>query len=110
MILHIPHSSKTIKEGYRDLYQLDDVDLQQELILMVDAYTDELYQSGKATRVLFEFPRLLVDVERFPDDKDEPMSKKGMGMIYSHTAFGLPLSSLINDYGFKMLVRDGTCT
>ena len=41
--------------------------------------------------VRFSVSRLLVDVERFPDDAVETMSKKGMGLIYTRTAHGLNL-------------------
>lgn len=88
MILHIPHSQTDIDATYRDLFVLDDAELQRESILMADAYTDELFEFDEATKVTFPYSRLLVDVERFPNDDEEPMSQVGMGMIYTHTAYG----------------------
>jgi N-formylglutamate deformylase len=35
--------------------------------------------------------RLVVDPERFPDDRQEPMASRGMGAVYTHTSRGLPL-------------------
>lgn len=91
MILHIPHSSTAIPDELREPIVLTDVQLANELRIMTDWYTDELYTHSDATIIRFPLSRLLVDVERFSDDSQEPMSKKGMGMIYQSTASGEPL-------------------
>jgi len=91
MILHIPHSSSVIPENLRDQIVLSDGQLAAELTLMADAFTDELFTLPEATILRFPISRLLVDVERFRDDAEEPMSKKGMGMIYTLTANGKKL-------------------
>ncbi len=91
MILHIPHSSTTIPDALREQFVLSDDELTAESVLMTDAFTDELFAVPAATEVRFSFSRLLVDVERFPDDSEEPMSKVGMGAIYTRTANGRPL-------------------
>ena len=76
---------------------LSDAELRTELLRMTDAFTDELFEYPDVATVSFtatvSFPmsRLLVDVERFPNDTDEPMSRVGMGMVYTHTAHGQPL-------------------
>ena len=88
MILHIPHSSDVIPENLRDQFVLSDDDLRTELLRITDAYTDELFIFTEVSIVRFPISRLLVDVERFPNDAEEPMSKKGMGMIYALTADG----------------------
>lgn len=91
MILHIPHASLTIPEELRHQFVLTVAELEAEQLLLTDRYTDELFSLPGAGVVLFPVSRLLVDVERFPDDEQEPMSKKGMGMIYTHTAHGQKL-------------------
>jgi N-formylglutamate amidohydrolase len=58
---------------------------------MTDAFTSELFTYPKATTMRFPISRLLVDVERFPDDIGEPMSKVDMGIIYTRTAHGKTL-------------------
>lgn len=91
MILHVPHSSRLIPDEYRDQFVLSDKDLSAELTLMTDAFTDELFELPDATMMRHPVSRLLVDPERFPDDALEPMSKVGMGRIYTLTADGRQL-------------------
>lgn len=91
MILHVPHSSDCIPKEMRDQFVISDEEICAELRLLTDAYTDELFFLEDASVVKFPISRLLVDVERYPDDADEPMSKVGMGMIYTRTVSGKAL-------------------
>lgn len=104
MILHIPHSSDVIPENLRDQFVLSNDDLAAELVLMTDAFTDELFALPEATILRFPISRLLVDVERFPDDAEEPMSKVGMGMIYTLTASGKKLKRTLQPQETRSLV------
>jgi N-formylglutamate deformylase len=88
MILHVPHSSYSIPADVRDQFVLSDGELSAELLLMTDAFVDELFSWPAATVVKFPWSRLVVDVERFPEDADEPMSRMGMGIVYTRTAAG----------------------
>jgi hypothetical protein len=45
MLFHIPHASKFIPNRERTAIVLDNIQLSAELILMTDAYTDELFGS-----------------------------------------------------------------
>ena len=63
---------------------------------MTDAFTDELFSAPGARVVRFPMARLCVDVERFPEDAEEPMSKVGMGMIYTRTAHGKKLRRVLD--------------
>lgn len=60
---------------------------------MTDASTDDLFAPTpfEAAGVVFPVSRLICDVERFPDDADEPMASRGMGAIYVRTTDGRPL-------------------
>jgi N-formylglutamate amidohydrolase len=67
---------------------LDDAALNNELLRMTDAYTDELFPITpvEAGRVIFHLSRLVCDVERFPSDDNEPMAARGMGVTYTRTS------------------------
>ena len=105
MILHIPHSSCIIPDNFRDQIVLSDKELLAELLLMTDAFTDELFALPEATILQFPISRLLVDVERFSDDTKEPMSSVGMGMIYNRTAYGNALKRELQTHERQSLVQ-----
>jgi N-formylglutamate amidohydrolase len=91
IVLHIPHSSVLVPPDVAFL--LSTSELADELVRMTDRYTDELFALAPdvATAVVYPVSRLVVDPERFPDDADEPMSRKGMGAVYTRTSDGRPL-------------------
>ena len=94
VLLHIPHASQQIPGEWKSLFLLSDEQLNQELVTMTDAFTDELFDlGGRADRLEFAVSRLLVDPERFPVDADEPMAAKGMGAVYVKTHDCRPLKS-----------------
>ena len=106
MILHIPHSSTIIPTELRNQIVLSEEELANELLLMTDAFTDELFNSPDVTSAIrFPISRILVDVERFSDNTLEPMSKVGMGMIYTHTADGKTLKRALLPQETKNLHR-----
>ena len=90
LILHIPHSSTDIPHCVRPTLLLSDEQLQSELLRITDAYTDELFNADSlgATTVRHAVSRLVVDPERFEDDSQEPMSRVGMGVIYTRSIDG----------------------
>ena len=89
-ILHIPHSSRVIPPTARTSMLLSDEQLDRELLRMTDSFTEELFQvdTSLATPVVFPVSRLVVDPERFVDDADEPMARRGMGAVYTRTSHG----------------------
>ena len=110
-IFHIPHSSTLIPNELRGQFLLSNDDLQKEIDRMTDWYTSELFsKASEDFGFALEFPlsRLVVDPERFDNDKEEPMSSVGMGVIYSNTSSGEQLrdaSSLTKENRAFLLER-----
>lgn len=93
VVLHIPHASLVVPSDVAADLLLKPEELEHELLVMTDRYTDELFRlpSTLATTVAFPVSRLIVDPERFTDDARERMAQKGMGVVYTSTASGQPL-------------------
>jgi N-formylglutamate deformylase len=90
MVLHIPHASPVIPPEVLCTFQISDEELQWELSRLTDAFTDELFVGAlpSARAIIHPVSRFVVDPERFADDDQEPMAKKGMGAVYTHTTQG----------------------
>ena len=81
LLLHVPHDSTAVPPETAADFLLSADELRQELLCLTDWHTAALYASDAepADIVRAEVSRLVVDVERFPDDRDEPCAKVGMG-------------------------------
>ena len=86
LVVNIPHSSTFIPEKFRDTFLVDY--LADELRIMTDWYTNNLFSHRYAKEVVADVSRLVVDMERFWDDDEESLSKIGMGAVYSRTSRG----------------------
>lgn len=90
VILHVPHSAREIPDGVRAQIVLDDSALERELDHIVDAHTAELAEEAARRahlmpwRFVNRLSRLVVDPERFPDEREE-MLAVGMGAVYTQT-------------------------
>jgi N-formylglutamate deformylase len=107
LIANIPHSSTSIPNHIRTSLLLNDDELHQELLRMTDRYTDELFSrvtTVGGTCLVYGVSRLVVDPERFEDDAEENMSKKGMGVIYTKTSDGQPLRNSVTNMERKQLL------
>jgi N-formylglutamate amidohydrolase len=93
VILHVPHASRSIPADVRADILLDDEDLSRELLLMTDSHTDVIAESASALaavrpwQFVNDLSRLVIDPERFPDEREE-MLAVGMGAVYTSTAHG----------------------
>ncbi len=103
MIIHIPHASGHIPDAVRKPFVLDDAALADEQLRLTDEYTDELFDLPQARTICFPLSRLAVDVERFPDDEQEPMSRVGMGRFYMKTADGRALRRALTAEEYRLL-------
>ncbi|MFE7481043.1 N-formylglutamate amidohydrolase [Streptomyces sp. NPDC012600] len=93
VLLHVPHGSRTLPGEVRDGIVLDDRALERELDHITDSHTAELAAraadaagcaAARPWRFVNTLSRLVVDPERFPDDREE-MRAVGMGAVYTHT-------------------------
>ena len=100
LILHIPHASTTIPlyNGYVNLTLL-----QQEINLLTDWHTDQLFVYPGSERVVASFSRVFCDVERFRNDAEEPMASKGMSLTYTHTDSGHLLRNVSDELRLQIV-------
>lgn len=100
IVVHVPHASRVIPEEARKDILLDDRELAAELLVMTDAWTDELVDLAEhydALSLVVPVSRLVCDVERFRDDTQEQMSQIGMGAVYSRTSDGRHLRQVTSE-------------
>lgn len=96
VILHVPHSARETPAEVRAGIVPKGAALERELDHIVDAHTAELAaQAAGASRVtpwrfVNRLSRLVVDPERFPDEREE-MLAVGMGAVYTRTTRRAPL-------------------
>ncbi|MFO7777388.1 MAG: N-formylglutamate amidohydrolase [Nitriliruptoraceae bacterium] len=85
VLVHVPHAGTELPNPVREAMLLDDAALATELRLLTDHRTDLLAAgTGRAgaTRVVNRISRLVVDPERFPDEREE-LAAQGMGAVYT---------------------------
>ncbi|MEV4330968.1 N-formylglutamate amidohydrolase [Streptomyces sp. NPDC049597] len=90
VLLHVPHSSRAIPGNIRRGIVLDDGALEKELDHITDSHTAEIAAVAAAAcettpwRFVNQLSRLVIDPERFPDEREE-MLAVGMGAVYMRT-------------------------
>ncbi|MFJ1735594.1 N-formylglutamate amidohydrolase [Streptomyces sp. NPDC088254] len=96
VILHVPHSARAIPLEVRAGIVLDDGALERELDHITDAHTAKIAELAARSarlapwRFVNRLSRLVVDPERFPDEREEMLSV-GMGAVYTRTTHGRAL-------------------
>lgn len=94
MVVHVPHGSKHVPPRFLNDFAIDDAELATELRVMTDHFTAHLAHATPSlggTTLVNRVARLVMDPERFRDDRDEPMAAKGMGAVYLLGHDGSPL-------------------
>eukprot|EP01048_Picozoa_sp_COSAG05_P005633 COSAG05_NODE_340_length_11109_cov_150.755041_8_plen_318_part_00 len=115
LLLHVPHASTHVPADALQDFVVTPAELRAEQLRMVDWHTDELYLGGATTAAAAAHPgcgpavvpvgrkalalvarvsRVVVDVERFSDDEQEPSAQFGMGATYVATTEGGVLRKL----------------
>ncbi|WP_051844553.1 N-formylglutamate amidohydrolase [Streptomyces globisporus] len=96
VLLHVPHSSREVPAEVRAGMLLGDEELDRELDHITDSHTAEIAAVAAAAagaapwRFVNGLSRLVVDPERFPDEREE-MLAVGMGAVYTRTTHRAPL-------------------
>ncbi|WP_200302773.1 N-formylglutamate amidohydrolase [Streptomyces adelaidensis] len=102
VILHVPHGSREIPASVRAGILLDDAALERELDHITDAHTDRIAETAAVRSAVRPWTfvnrlsRLVVDPERFPDEREE-MLAAGMGAVYTRTTHRRPLRPAAHD-------------
>ncbi|SEP64045.1 N-formylglutamate amidohydrolase [Streptomyces sp. yr375] len=102
VILHVPHAAREIPAQVRQGIVLDDTALERELDHITDSHTARLAEDAARRtaltpwRFVNRLSRLVVDPERFPDEREE-MRAVGMGAVYTRTTHGEPLRPVQTD-------------
>jgi len=107
LLLHLPHDATAIPPDAQADFLLSAEELRAESLRLTDAHTAALYAEGLPPEDFLraEVSRLVVDVERFADDAQEPCAKVGMGATYVRTADGRPLRALSPERRAELMAR-----
>ena len=107
LCVHLPHDSTVIPPETAGDFLLSADELRAEVLRLTDWHTADLYagELDPTDIVRADVSRLVVDVERFADDRDEPCAKVGMGATYVRTCDGRPLRNLGAERRAALLAR-----
>ena len=107
LLVHLPHDATAIPPDAQADFLLSAEELRAECLRLTDRHTAALYADGLAPIdcLRAEVSRLVVDVERFADDAQEPCAQVGMGATYVRTADGRPLRTLTPERRAELMAR-----
>lgn len=102
VLIHAPHGGKQIPDIAYGSLIIDEAEIRAELLAMTDSHTGQMaldisahalaYGNNKKVSAIFRNlnSRLVVDPERFPDEREE-MNSVGMGAVYTHGSRRQPI-------------------
>ncbi|MBT1161754.1 N-formylglutamate amidohydrolase [Bifidobacterium sp. SO1] len=94
MLIHVPHAGQQLPDTITPDRFADPTAVDHLYRNIRDMHADtigsELADRLDASMMLNHMSRIWVDVERYPDDREE-MNRVGMGVIYTHDMNGRPL-------------------
>jgi N-formylglutamate amidohydrolase len=107
ILVHLPHDSTVIPPADHADFLISASDLCLEQLRLTDWHTAALYAEGVPADsiVRAEVSRLVVDVERFADDRLERCAALGMGATYVRTCDGRPLRTLSPERRAELMAR-----
>lgn len=93
LVVHVPHATLFIPSHCRAQFGVSDEQLAAEAQASADLHTDMLARQAwpGATIIEASVSRVVLDVERYPDDAAEEMATRGRGMIYMRAHDGSDL-------------------
>ena len=96
IVCSVPHSGTDVPGDFIRDFVLSEEELRFEVNYMADSYTDSLYSELLyiSSFIKSTISRIVVDIERFENEIDEPMSKVGMSAFYTQTSKGGALRSI----------------
>lgn len=107
VVLHLPHVSTVVPPGVRDQFLLGDDALAAEMDRLTDHCALELFLDDDcfSPNIRATVSRVVVDMERFVDDAQEPAARHGFGAIYTKTTTGEQLRRHLNPGECEALLR-----
>lgn len=81
LLVSIPHASPRIPEEVADVIALSE----QELMEYTDLYTDQIFDIDRVYKVQADFSRVIVDVNRAPDDISKEYERAAEGVTVHTT-------------------------
>ena len=105
IILHIPHASLCLPPDFWRDITVDKEIVERELRFIADYKVDELVKNIDSHKIIAKYSRLYCDVERFRSDEDEPMTKLGMGAIYTHLSDGTQYRKIRSSRREEILIK-----
>lgn len=90
VIINIPHASIFVGNDFEKDFVLPMSDLDKFSKKMADFCADELFSETyeKTGALIARLSRVVIDTERFWNNKNEPMAKMGMGALYEKNEHG----------------------